>query len=249
MSPERWARVKELFDQALERDPKERAAFLEQACGDDAEIRREVESLLASDAEGATLLDRPVAEVLGELIPRPATGRLFGAYRTVREIGRGGMAVVYAGVRDDDQYSKQVAIKLIKRGMDTDAIVARFLKERQILANLEHPNIARLLDGGMSDDGLPYLVMEFVDGVRIDDFCEQRGLPLEARLDLFRTVCSAVLYAHQNLVVHRDLKPSNILVTGDGVPKLLDFGIAKLLDHERQQQAAGTVDELRPMTP
>ncbi len=249
MTPERWQRIKTLFDEAAAYKASERVAYLQSAC-DDAEVRAEVESLLASEDQDATLLDRPVGEILGEVLPPgPATGRHFGPYRTEREVGRGGMAVVYAAVRDDDQYRKQVAIKLIKRGMDTDAIVARFLKERQILANLEHPNIARLLDGGMTDDGLPYLVMEFVEGIPIDRYCDQQKLSTDARLDLFRKVCAAVHFAHQNLVVHRDLKPSNILVDTTGVPKLLDFGIAKLLADDRVQATVPTVDGLRPMTP
>ncbi len=249
MTPDRWQRVKELFDQAAAVDPSDRAAFLDLVC-EDSELKAEVASLLASDDQDVTLLERPVGEILGEILPAgPATGRRFGPYRTVREIGRGGMAVVYAAVRDDDQYRKQVAIKLIKRGMDTDAIVARFLKERQILANLEHPNIARMLDGGMSEDGLPYLVMEYVEGVPIDRYCDQQVLSTEARLELFRAVCAAVQFAHQNLIVHRDLKPTNILVDTTGAPKLLDFGIAKLLAADRTLSTLVTVDGIRPMTP
>ena len=256
MTPERWKRVKSVFDEVLELPPDERAAFLKgsegfEACGEDPEIRSEVESLLSFEEQRASLLDTPVAEVLAELLPgTSAHGKKFGPYRVEREIGRGGMAVVYAAIRDDDQYRKQVAIKLIKRGMDTDAIIARFRRERQILADLEHPNIARLLDGGMSEDGLPYLVMEFIEGVPIDVFCERQRLSVDQRLELFRTICGAVRYAHQNLVVHRDLKPSNILVDATGDPKLLDFGIAKLLDERSSSQTAlKTVVGLRPMTP
>ncbi|MEM7586980.1 MAG: serine/threonine-protein kinase [Acidobacteriota bacterium] len=248
MTPERWERVKALFDEAAAIEPDKRSGFLA-SISDDPELRAEVESLLAADDPDATLLERPVGEILSEMLPEgPTTGRHFGPYRTVREVGRGGMAVVYAAVRDDDQYRKQVAIKLIKRGMDTDTIVARFLKERQILANLEHPNIARLLDGGMTEDGLPYLVMEYVEGEPIDRYCDHHRLSTEARLELFRTVCAAVHFAHQNLVVHRDLKPSNILVDHSGAPKLLDFGIAKLLASDRPAPPV-TVDGMRPMTP
>jgi serine/threonine-protein kinase len=255
MTPQRWERIKELFHDALAREDGERDAFLEAACGADRGLRDEVASLLASDSRPATLLDGSLADVLPAVLApgfadgqsdEPA-GRRFGPYRAAREIGRGGMGVVYAAVRDDDQYDKQVAVKLIKRGMDTDAIVTGFRRERQILANLEHPSIARLLDGGVTDDGLPYLVMELVDGVPIDIYCERHGLGTAERLRLFRTVCAAVDSAHRSLVVHRDLKPSNILVSADGEVKLLDFGIAKLLDAE----AAGepTVGALKPMTP
>src|SRR5207253_391487 len=155
-------------------------------------------------------------------------GSRIGPYKIIREIGRGGMGTVYLAARADD-FEKRVAIKLIKRGMDTDEILSRFRNERQILANLDHPNIARLLDGGTTTDGLPYFVMEYIEGQTIDEYCEARKLATAERLQLFRMVCGAVHYAHQNLVVHRDLKPSNILVTPEGVPKLLDFGIAKIL--------------------
>ena len=251
MSPERWQRLKSVFQEAATRDPRDRAALLEKACDGDPDLLAEVESLLASDQEMATAFEAPVARFLGEILPSPRVeGRRFGAYRAVREIGRGGMAVVYAAVRDDDQYRKEVAIKLIKRGMDTDVIVARFRRERQILANLEHSNIARLLDGGLSDDGLPYLVMEYIEGIPIDVYCDRRQLPTAERLQIFRTVCGAVHSAHQKLVVHRDLKPSNILVTEAGEPKLLDFGIAKLLEpDEATPSLLATMDGKAPMTP
>ena len=259
-----WRRVKELFAEVVDLDPEARRAHLDSVCGDDRELRAEVESLVAADDTGPGVLGGSIFDAagLGGLVsaaldaeaPRvgePIVGRRFGPYRVVQELGRGGMAVVYAAVRDDDQYRKQVAIKLIKRGMDTEAIVGRFLNERQILANLEHPSIARLLDGGMSDDGLPYLVMEQVDGLPIDEFCRQQGLDLEPRLHLFQAVCRTVHFAHQNLVVHRDLKPSNILVTPAGEPKLLDFGIAKLLQAEGDSTpgAPQSLVGLRPMTP
>src|SRR5688572_7274602 len=153
----------------------------------------------------------------------------IGPWRVVREIGRGGMGQVFLAERADGQFEQQVAIKLLKRGMDSDAILARFLRERQILAALDHPNIARFLDGGVAGDGRPYFVMEYVDGAPITAFADAQRLTVDARLALLRTVCLAVEYAHRNLVVHRDLKPSNILITSDGRPKLLDFGIAKLL--------------------
>jgi serine/threonine protein kinase/tetratricopeptide (TPR) repeat protein len=179
-------------------------------------------------------------------------GRRIGAYRIERELGRGGMGTVYLAVRADDQYQKQVAIKLIKRGMDTDYVLRRFRTERQILAGLEHPNIARLLDGGTTDDGLPFFVMEHVEGKSITDYADHHRLSALERLKMFRIVCKAVHYAHQHLVIHRDLKPSNILVTEDGTPKLLDFGIAKLLaaqPHEDGAWAQETATGMAMMTP
>jgi eukaryotic-like serine/threonine-protein kinase len=173
-----------------------------------------------------------------------------GPYRLIRELGRGGMGAVYLGVRDDDAFQKRVAVKVLKRGMDTDAIVRRFRHERQILAGLEHPNIAGLLDGGTTPDALPYFAMEYVEGQPIVEYCDARGLDTTARLHLFRQVCAAVQHAHQNLIVHRDIKPANVLVTTDGTPKLLDFGIAKLLNPELSGHTlAPTVSGLQLMTP
>ncbi len=179
-----------------------------------------------------------------------ASERRIGPYRLVRELGQGGMGTVFLAVRDDDVFHKRVAVKLLKRGMDTDAIVQRFRAERQILAGLDHPNIARLLDGGTTDDGLPYLVMEYVEGAPLIEYADARDLYVAARLDLFLQVCAAVQHAHQNLVIHRDLKPANVLVTADGVPKLLDFGIAKLLNPEMAGHTmAPTAPGLQLMTP
>ncbi|MDQ3799566.1 MAG: protein kinase, partial [Acidobacteriota bacterium] len=177
-------------------------------------------------------------------------GKKIGVYRITKEIGRGGMGAVYLAVRDDREFQQNVAIKLIKRGMDSDQVLRRFRNERQILAALNHPNIARLLDGGTTDDGLPYFVMEYIEGLPITQYCDSNRLTVRERLQLFQQVCAAVYYAHQNLIIHRDIKPSNILVTEDGVPKLLDFGIAKLLNpdliHETQEP---TATAMRMMTP
>ena len=159
----------------------------------------------------------------------PVVERRIGAYRVLRELGHGGMGTVYLAARADDQYQKRVAVKVI-RGLDSAEVVRHFRRERQILAGLEHPNIARLFDGGTTDDGLPYFVMECVEGEPIDRFCDEHKLSIQERLRLFQGVCAAVQYAHRNLVVHRDIKPHNILVTPEGVPKLMDFGIAKLLN-------------------
>jgi eukaryotic-like serine/threonine-protein kinase len=180
----------------------------------------------------------------------PVEGVRIGPYRLVRELGRGGMGTVYLAVRSDDAFQKRVALKVLKRGMDSDAIVRRFRNERQILASLNHPFISGLLDGGTTPDGLPYFAMEFVEGEPIDAYCESRRLDTTARLEMFRKICSAVQYAHQNLIIHRDIKPANVLVTGDGTPKLLDFGIAKLLDPDLAGQTFAPTAEGSPlMTP
>jgi serine/threonine protein kinase len=178
------------------------------------------------------------------------SGIPVGPYRLIREIGSGGMGTVFLAVRNDDAFQRRVAIKVLRRGMDTDAIVRRFRHERQILASLQHPYIAGLLDGGSTSDGLPYFAMEYVQGQNISDFCEARTLDTTARLELFRKVCAAVQYAHQNLIIHRDIKPANVLVTSDGTPKLLDFGIAKLVNPEvGGQTLAPTAAGLQLMTP
>jgi serine/threonine protein kinase/tetratricopeptide (TPR) repeat protein len=254
MTPERWKQIRQLAEIALEEDLAQRSLLLKQACKDDDELRAEVESLIASCEAAEGFLEAPAlvnaSQLFAANFDRSIVGSMIGPYRVIREIGRGGMGAVYLAVRDDDQYKKQVAIKLVRRGMDTDFIVDRFRHERQILASLDHPNIARLLDGGTTMDGLPYFVMEHIEGSPINQYCDDRSLSTTERVKLFQTVCSAVQYAHQNLVVHRDIKPSNIIVTPEGVPKLLDFGIAKLLarDAVGQSQAA-TVTMLRPMTP
>jgi len=232
MTAERWRQIEILFLQAVECPLGERQLFLDRVCDGDEDLRRELNSLLACDAPDQHLVEIPAvlsADFSDNDHSDPSmVGRRIGPYRLMRLIGRGGMGAVYLGVRDDDQYQKQVAIKLLKRGMDTDFLLSRFRQERQILANLEHPFIARLIDGGATQDGLPYLVMEHVDGVPITRYCDEKHLSIPERLRLFRLVCEAVQYAHQNLVVHRDLKPSNILITKEGIPKLLDFGIAKV---------------------
>ncbi|MEN3335841.1 MAG: eukaryotic-like serine/threonine-protein kinase [Blastocatellia bacterium] len=253
MTPERWQQIKEMLHTALERHPKERAVWLAQACKDDVALRSEVESLIASYDDNQSFLETPILaaeHLLAVAPPSSSEVRLIGAYRLIREIGQGGMGTLYLAVRADDQYRQRVAIKLVRRGMDTEQILSRFRHERQILASLDHANIARLLDGGTTEDGLPYFVMEYIEGQTIDQYCDAHKLSTAERLQLFRQVCAAVHYAHQNLVVHRDLKPSNILVTPDGTPKLLDFGIAKLLKPEMYAQTlAPTVTTLRPMTP
>ncbi len=255
MKPEKWERIKDLFGLALEREPNQRAGFLEEACGGDPTLRAEVESLLASyhategPAGGANSLPDPTGASASEAADMMA-GRRIGPYQVIREIGHGGMATVYLAVRADHQYRQRVAIKLVRPGPSGDEILRRFLNERQTLAALDHSNIVKLLDGGGTEEGLPYLVMEYVDGMPIDEYCDSRRLTITERLQLFRIVCGAVQYAHQNLVIHRDLKPANILVTSDGIPKLLDFGIAKLLNPEFSAQTLlVTQTGVRMMTP
>ena len=251
MSTERYARLSALFQAAIDLPTSERAAFLEANCGDDGALRREVESLLAADADEDDFIAAPIATLPPDLVgnlEEECAGQSFGAYRIIREIGRGGLGTVYLAERADQQFEKQVAIKVVKRGLDTDDILNRFRAERQILAQLDHPNIARLIDAGSTGEGLPYFVMEYVDGQPIGDFCEARKLSTGERLELFRLVCAAVTYAHRHLVIHRDIKPSNILVTPEGGPKLLDFGIAKVL-HADDPSAALTMTGVRVMTP
>ncbi len=239
MEPEKWQRIKHVFGAALEQEPDSRAAFLELSCGGDAELRAEVESLLAFHCDDSTMPPSPdpLLQPKGLLTDSEAVpGCRIGPYRLVREIGRGGMALVHLAVRDDDQYHKRVAIKFVRRGIDDDDMVRRFRNERQTLAALDHPNIVKLLDGGSTEEGTPWLAMEYVEGLPVDEYCDAHRLTITERLRLFCTICAAVQYAHQNLVIHRDLKPSNILITAEGVPKLLDFGIAKLLNPEVSAQ-------------
>lgn len=231
-----WNRLEQLFYAALELDPADRAAFLDQACGDDSGLRKEVESLLESAGQTFGFLQKPI-ERAATGVALKSVGQRVGPYELIGLLGEGGMGEVYLAVRADKLYEQEVAIKLMRPGLkQAQAMLVRFSAERQILANLNHPNIARLLDAGITIDDAPYLVMEYVKGIPIDDFCHDRKLNTNDRLKLFRAVCGAVEYAHKNLVVHRDIKPANILVTPEGVPKLLDFGIAKLLNPELGEQ-------------
>jgi serine/threonine protein kinase len=251
MLSEQWPRVEQILESAMGCDLARRAAFLDAACGNDAELRREVESLLAFHEGEDFTVDSGLADAIRVLETRDARlsqGRKIGAYRVLREIGRGGMGNVYLAARADDAFQKLVAVKIIRRGMDLDEVVQRFRAERQILAMLDHPNIARLLDGGATDDGLPYFVMEFIEGEPINKFCDGHKLAIAERLKLFQGVCSALSYAHQNLIVHRDIKPANVLVTKEGVPRLLDFGIAKLLTQDSATQEK-TLTAVRVLTP
>jgi serine/threonine-protein kinase len=248
----RFRKLDEVFAAALERPPAERAAFLDTACAGDAGLRREVERLLAADAGAGAFLERPATLPAGWAPPEETAPRRLGPYLLLREIGSGGMGTVYLARRDDEHYERDVAIKILRSGSDDAEAVHRFFAERQILARLEHPGIARLYDGGSTEDGRPFLVMELVDGLPLDEYCDRHGLGIDARLEIFRKVCAAVQHAHQNLLVHRDLKPANILVTESGEPKLLDFGIAKQLAGEGREiddQGDLTRTGSRMMTP
>ncbi|MCH9647155.1 MAG: serine/threonine-protein kinase [Deltaproteobacteria bacterium] len=226
----RWGRLKEAFQGSLERPPEERLAYLDEFCGADLQLRSEVLALLREDREIDPVLEAPIADRLIDLLPEEPVpvlvGESLGAYRVLKPVGRGGQSTVYLGERNDGQFQQRVAVKVLDRGNEPN--VASL--ERQILATLSHPGIARLLDAGSTDEGFPYFVMEWVDGLPIDVYCQRHGLGLRQRLEVFLEVCAAVQHAHQSLVVHSDLKPGNILVTVSGRAKLLDFGIARLLE-------------------
>jgi len=258
MTPERWRQVEEIFQAALDLSPEDRNRYVSDVCKEDTDLKRDVESLLSQYDSAGELLDEPVygnteMSVFESFVEEkdPMLGRRLGSYRIEREIGRGGMGAVYEASRADNEFNKRAAIKLVKRGMDTDFVLRRFRKERQILAALDHPHIAGLLDGGTTEDGLPYFVMEFIEGQPLYSYCDNNKLNITERLKLFRAICDAVHYAHQKQVVHRDIKRSNVLVTSEGTVKLLDFGIAKLLN----PQLAGdithdpTATAMRLMTP
>jgi serine/threonine protein kinase/Flp pilus assembly protein TadD len=244
-----WQRIKEVFALASEQPRERRAEFLREVCAGDAALRGEVESLLDAADDTAPLLEADGFNLPALIGASGAAyeGKEFGRYRIVRELGRGGMGAVFLAERSDGEFRQQVALKIMRRSFADHGLARRFRQERQILASLNHPNIARLLDGGVSSDGEPFLAMEYVEGLRVDDYCDRHDLPVRARLKLFLAVCRGVAYAHQSLVVHRDIKPGNILVTADGTPKLLDFGIAKLLDAEHADERTQT--GLRAFTP
>ncbi len=253
MNPERHELLTNLLDQALDTPAEKRDAFLDAACRDDLQLRRELESLIASLEADPEFIEKPLfsgsaAEALS-FDSEPMAGKLIGKYRIVREIGHGGMGSVYLAERADEEYRSQVALKIVRKGLHSNFAMRRFLYERQTLAALHHPNIAALLDGGTTKDGLPYLVMEYVEGEPIDLYCDRQQLPVGERLKLFREVCAAVHYSHQSLIIHRDLKPANLMVTAEGRVKLLDFGIAKILNREIKHTLQQTETAVRLMTP
>lgn len=251
MTAERWKQIKTIFYQTVETAPDKRGVLLAEICGEDGDLREEVESLLQFEHQSAESFEEPIFDAAVKLLTEDdlPTDAQIDNYRIGREIGHGGMGAVYLATRTDGLFEQKVALKIIKRGMDTDSIVKRFTMERQILASLDHPNIARLFDGGTTDGGLPYFVMEYVEGLPVLEFCSEQNLSLNERLKLFRKICSTVAFAHQNLVIHRDLKPSNILVNRNGEPKLLDFGIAKLLHSEPSGETEFTETANRMLTP
>ncbi|HYO83342.1 MAG TPA: serine/threonine-protein kinase, partial [Bryobacteraceae bacterium] len=251
ITAEQWQQVKVLLEEALFLPPGARSAWLDKHCPDEG-VRAEVASLLRAHQTGNDFLEQPSragVELVAALRPDSLIGECVGPWRLVEEIGRGGMGTVYRAIRADDEFRREVAIKIVARGMDTDMLLRRFRTERQILANLEHPYIARLIDGGTTPGGLPYFVMEYVAGLPLTEYCDKHRLSVSARIELFRKVCSAVAYAHGSLVVHRDLKPANILVTHDGTPKLLDFGIARIFREGSRELSEPTVTMLRMATP
>jgi serine/threonine-protein kinase len=260
LPPALWARVVRLLDEVEDLDPAARVAHLDHACaGDPSEVRAEVESLLEAGRslgtflESTAALDPELAALFDgepeDLVPARPPGTAVGPWRILRELGRGGMGIVYLAERADGQYERRVALKVIKRGMDTDAILRRFLAERRILARLEHPNIAVLYDGGATADGVPYIAMELIEGRSITAHAAEESLSIDARLRLFRQACVAVRHAQRNLIVHRDLKPSNVLVTRDGTVKLLDFGIATMLAPDGAATPAATGTARSFLTP
>jgi non-specific serine/threonine protein kinase/serine/threonine-protein kinase len=246
LTPEFWERIKTCAAAALDLPPEDRDAYIARVFVGDPELGEQVRSLVASSLAATPYFEQPPFR--GSLPTLFTAGHRIGPYRIVRELGSGGMGSVYLGERDDGEFLQRAAIKIVRGGFGTGFLLERFREERRILASLEHPNIARLLDGGTTGAGLPYVVMEYVEGEPIDRYCAERRLSLRARLAIFQQVCAAVQYAHQHLVIHRDIKPGNILVTSDGTPKLLDFGIAKLLDSETGLERS-THTTLRVMTP
>ncbi len=248
MQAEAWQRIKKIFVEVAPLDPEKRSERLDELCCDDPLIRDEVEALLVSDSDAGDFIEESALSLIG-LSPAQSpniVGRQIGHYRIIREIGRGGMGAVFLAERSDGEFEQKVAIKILGSAFPSREAIKRFRQERQILARLEHPNIARLLDGGVSEDGLPYLVMEYVEGNRLLEHADELGLDIEKRLTLFLEVCRAVSYAHHNLIVHRDLKPSNVIVTPDGEVKLLDFGLAKILDLDHNDVTATNFRALTP---
>lgn len=254
MTPERWQQVKQVLATVLELAPDERAAYLDRSYATDASLRADIEPLVASEQRlRREFLEQADFAAAARTIPTGAmswVGRRVGSYKVGEQIGEGGMGEVYRAFRADDQYRKEVALKFVRAGQFGSSVFARFKNERQILAGLDHPNLAKLLDGGATEEGIPYLVMELIEGRPITEYCATKDLPLRQRLQLFLQVCAGVHYAHQHLIIHRDIKPQNILVTSDGIPKLLDFGIAKILEADSGDSLPDpTLTGFRALTP
>lgn len=252
MDPNQWARISEILEAVLEKDENERSAYLNQVCGNDADLRQEIESLLSyQDTVENDVFEKNQINSLSilnnELLSNNLIGKTIGKYKLTKLLGEGGMGAVFLAERTDGEFEQEAAIKLLKQGFVSQMSLNRFVSERQILARLHHRFIAQLLDGGTTNESLPYLVMEYIEGLPFLEYCSKHDLPLKERLELFQKICSAVQYAHQHLVIHRDLKPSNILVTDDGEPKLLDFGISKLISTD--ESGVKTQTEFQAMTP
>ena len=231
MNQTHWERLQHYFEEAVKLPEAEWMPYLQKACEGYPGLAEEVQEMLQADAADNSLLSGMILPSGGlEAVLNPMEGQMIGVYQIDRLLGRGGMGAVYLANRVDGQFEQQVAIKLLKRGMDSEELLRRFQTERQIQARLEHPNIARLLGGGLSADGQPYFSMEYVQGLPLDQYCDQQQLSLRQRLELFLLICQAIQYAHSQLVIHRDLKPSNILVNDKGQVKLLDFGIARIME-------------------
>jgi serine/threonine protein kinase len=240
MDPRRWQKLEEIGARAAELAGEERDAYLAEACDGDDGLRADIEALLEQIGAEGSFLDRPLVTPGPEGRAGPAVPETIGDFRVLGVLGEGGMGTVYEAVREGDGFTQRVALKLIQSRFASEELLRRFLTERRILASLEHPGIARFIEGGTSVEGRPYVAMEYVEGSPILEHCRANGLGLEERLDLFEQVCEAVQHAHEKLVVHRDLKPGNILVTGSGQPKLLDFGIGKLLEVDDDLDATRT---------
>ena len=254
MDQQKWLLIKEVFQRAIELPPAECDAFINETCKDDKEVKSYVLKMIDADRYADSFMEIPITLTSimneNESFPDERIGSQIGGYIITDLLGQGGMGTVYRAEKSDESFHRVVALKVIKHGMDSRTILQRFYTERQILSNLDHPNIARLIDAGMTDDGLPYFIMEYVEGITITEYCDQKKATIRERLDLFVKVCEAIQYAHRNLIVHRDIKPSNVLVTADGNVKLLDFGIAKMLSPEESIDVSTITSEGFPvMTP
>ena len=229
-----WETVKEVFGLVIDEPVETRDKLLRQRCGDDEALYAEVHSLIVASTESDNIIESNAIDLAAKIdLPKvDYADRHFGNYRIIREIGSGGMGSVFLAERDDGEFSMQVALKIVRQSIADSEVISRFKQERQILASLHHPNIAVLHDGGLSDKGEPFLAMEYIEGQTLIDYCHDKALSINDRLFLFLKICSAVAYAHRNLVVHRDIKPTNILVTAEGEPKLLDFGLAKAFESD-----------------